>query len=261
MAKTSLSDLQKQMIDFLIDNDQAVEQQIISQGNISNQTRLNIYKNAYQVRLKEVIDNDHQMLGMYLGDALFEQMATEYVQGYPSNYTSLRYYADRLPQFLATHSPFDQHPIIAELAKFERLLLVAFDAADATLFNQETLQGISHQQWPALVFHLHPSVQLLHLNWSAVETWQALKRESTPQPAINKQSCWLLWRNSERLTEFRSLSEQESALMQMIGSGESFSALCDFLLISLSADEVNKLVSDYLTSWLEQGLFSIEARA
>ena len=160
MSKLSLHELQQQMMNYLTDDELSIAQQIEDHGDISRDVRLHIYKNAYQMRLKETIDNDHPLLGMYLGDDLFDQMVSGYIKAYPSNNTSLRHFADLLPSFLASHSPFNKYPIISELARFERLLMVAFDAADTERFTQETLLDIEHEQWPNLVFRFHPSVQI-----------------------------------------------------------------------------------------------------
>jgi len=254
MLKTSLMNLQQQMMNFLVDGNSSIESSIIKQGKISNQVRLNIYKNAYQVRLKEVIDNDHPILGQYLGDDLFDKMVSSYLHLHPSNYTSLRHYADHLPHFLTSQPPFSEHPIISEIAHFERLLLVAFDAANAERFNLEQLQSIADEQWPTLVFRFHPSVQLAHYNWNSVESWQALKTERTPEPASQKKNTWLLWRNHERLTEFRSLNEEELNLLQMILSGEDFASVCQQLLSSSNSEDVSQLALSYLVTWIEQGL-------
>ena len=254
MDKLTLNALQKEMMGFLLEDNKAIESHVVKQGNISKKIRLNIYKNAYQARLKEVIDNDHQMLGLYLGDDLFDKMATDYVLEFPSNYTSLRQYADRLPAFLSTHPPFSDHPIISELAHFERLLLVAFDAADADIITREKLQNICHDDWPNLVFRFHPSVQIARFNYNTVESWQALKSEQAPQSATKKKSTWLLWRNNERLTGFRSLPEQELMLINMLISGEKFSSLCDCLLTSSPNDDVSSLALQYLLTWLDQGI-------
>ncbi|WDE03815.1 putative DNA-binding domain-containing protein [Thalassomonas viridans] len=257
MEKTSLEKLQQQMIDYLLCDDEAICNKIVSQGAIDNHTRLDIYKNAYRMRLKETLDTDHDILGLYLGDELFEQMVNGYIDLYPSRYTSLRQYADNLPEFLATQPPFADFPLLSELARFERLLLTAFDAADVTRFTLEDIQDIAHEQWPGLVFHFHPSVQLAHMHWNSVESWQALKTGQAPDPAREHKSCWLLWRNRDRLTEFRSISEEEASLFHMILAGENFSALCEFLLQNHDGsenDNVTTVALNYLSGWIEQGL-------
>jgi len=252
--KLSLEALQQQMMNYLTDDQQSIAEQVVEHGGISRDIRLNIYKNAYKMRLQETIDNDHQILGLYLGDDLFEQMVSGYIKAYPSNNTSLRHFADLLPQFLAKFPPFKDYPIISELAHFERLLMVAFDAADATRFSRELLLEIPHEQWPDLVFRFHPSLQIARFNCNTVETWQALKHQRSPEPAIEVSSIWLLWRNHQRLTEFRSLSGQEYSLIDMMLNGASFAALCDFLLSEVDQRNVSQLALNYLLSWLDDGI-------
>ncbi len=253
----SLIQLQAQMISFLTDNDQSahsIADHIVDQGAVDKQTRLLIYKNAYQARLKEVIDTDHNILGHYLGDELFNQMTTAYIQDHPSRFTSLRDYADQLPPFLQRHKPFSDHPIISEIARFERLLLSAFDAPEAPRIDLPTINRIPATDWPTMTFNFHPSVQLVSFAYNAVESWQALKTQTTPDPATAKSSHWLLWRNEQRLTEFRSLSPEENTLITMLLNGEDFSAICTFLLTAHSPQTVANVALNYLSQWVEQGI-------
>lgn len=254
MAKITLQQLQNQMINYLTDDDQLIADQVVDQGGIDVPTRLHIYKNAYVSRLREVIDTDHGVLGIYLGDDLFEQMVQGYVTDFPSDTTSLRHYADHLPQFLQQTLPFSGYPILSEIARFERLLLTAFDAEDAERFSRIELQNIPHEQWPTLTFKFHPSVQRVEFQFNAVESWQALKAEQAPQAPFQQINIWLLWRNDQRLTEFRSLSAQEDELLQMILAGHDFSDLCDHLLASENDQQAASIVLNYLLSWLDQGI-------
>jgi hypothetical protein len=256
--KLVLASLQQKLINYLVDDDPVVTTKIMNEiedhGNISRDVRLHIYKNAYQARLKETIDNDHQILGFFLGDDLFDQMVVGYINTYPSDNTSLRHFADKLPFFLANNAPFNNYPIISELAHFERLLMIAFDAADATRFTRDLLSKTPPEQWPDLVFRLHPSVQMAHFHYNSVETWQALKQEQSPEPAKKQPSNWLLWRNNDRLTQFRSLPAQEYKLINMMLTGASFAALCDFLLEEVTEEEASQVALNYLLTWLDDGM-------
>jgi hypothetical protein len=60
----------------------------------------------------------------------------------PSKHPSLRFFADRLPDYLQNTAPFSDHPILAEMASFERTLLNVFDSADADTLSQQLLQQI-----------------------------------------------------------------------------------------------------------------------
>jgi hypothetical protein len=257
MSKLSLAELQHQMMNYLTDDQPDIAQQVAEHGGIGRDVRLHIYKNAYKMRLQETIDNDHQLLGLYLGDDLFEQMVSGYIESFPSNSTSLRNFADNLPMFLANYSPFKDYPLLSELAHFERLLMVAFDAAEANRFNRELLLGIAHEQWPALIFRFHPSVQISHFRYNTVETWQALKQEQTPQPATLLSSTWLLWRNNERLTEFRSLAQEEHSLINLLLNGADFASLCDYLVAQHHGEDISPLALNYLLRWVDDGILTV----
>lgn len=183
-----LRKLQRDFAQYLTADAGPLIDSVAEQGNIDRATRLNIYQNAYHVRLRECIETDHPMLGLYLGDELFEQMIMGYIRRHPSRYPSLRQFGMRLPEFLAQTWPFCSHPIIAEIASFERRLMDAFDAADSSLATLGDLQKLPAEQWPDLRLAFHPSLGLFEARWNSVESWRALKHEQTPPEARRQQA-------------------------------------------------------------------------
>ena len=195
-------------LQFQLPTEQATfRHQIQNNGKLDIKTRLAIYQNAYQIRLQETIDTDHNILGRYLGGELYELMMNEYINHYPSKQFSLRHFSEQLPAFLTLHSPFNEHPQISEIARFEQRLLNAFDAADGNRASFEELKELPSDSWPELKVRFHPSVQVLENRWNSVEIYQALKENQTPPEPLEKKNNWLLWRNTSRLTEFRPVDE------------------------------------------------------
>ncbi len=251
----SLRDLQVRFIDFLTEG--GVDRVPMIQADSSEECllRLNIYKNAYRTRLRQVIESDHEILWTYLGDEMFEQLVSGYIASHPSNFTSLRNYCNQLPDYLANTEPFDQHPIIAEIASFERLLMDAFDAGEADRVGLPELRSLTPDDWPSMRLRFHPSVQMLAADWNSVESWKALKGDDQPPPA-NKDATryWLLWRGTDRLSKFRSVEKNEHAMLTQAITGESFSTLCEALLRWHDADQASVTGLQHITSWLEDGL-------
>ncbi len=252
-----LGDLQYQFMQVLLgDNPAQLSNAIVNQGELSNLTRIDIYRNAYYQRLKESIDIDHQILGTYLGDELFEKMVTGYISLYPSKQTSLRYYSEKLPNFLANTQPFSDFPVLTELARFERALLTAFDAPDAELASTTMLGEVLPKDWPTLQFRLHPSVQLYTSQLNGVEIWQAIKQEQIPPSPVSQQQNWLIWRNNERLTEFNSLNDFELTMLEAMITGADYAEICENLAEQLPVEQVSEASLQSLVKWLDIGVIS-----
>ncbi len=166
-----------------------IHHHVVQQGKVATSQRLGIYQNAYNMRLKETIDTDHQILGRYLGDELY-----------------------------------NGHPQIAELARFERLLLCAFDAFDTDRATLNQLKSLAQDKWPNISLRFHPSVQLFVSSWNVVAMWQQLKQEQTPPDPVSEKNAWLVWRNVERLTEFRPIDNTALAMLEMFQQGKNFAS-------------------------------------
>lgn len=263
-----LKQLQQEFLHYLqrqdFDRRHDMHEHVVDQGNINAKQRLEIYGNAYRVRLQKVIETDHPVLCTYLGDEMFAQLLVGYLSEHPSTVRSLRHFTAPLAEYLSATEPFSGHPILAEIAAFEGLLLDSFDAPDRQRLGFSTVQALPAEQWPTMYLRLHPSVQFFQAHWNSVESWQAIKAERDP-PAVNNaipsnesdQEAilpWLVWRDHERLTQFRSLHGSEYELLTGIVKGASFAELCERLLTWHSADAIGQQVVSFMQRWFVDGL-------
>ncbi len=252
----SLNQRQQQMMDALLGKSDRIAEHIVGDENLNSEQRLSIYKTGYKLRLREVIDNDHPVLGSYLGDELFEQMVEGYIGARPSQFRSLRYYCDPLPEYLRSDSFFSQYPHIAELARFERYLLSSFDAPDSETVTQSSLQQLPAEQWPQLQLRFHPSLQLFTSEYNVVEIWQSIKAERIPPDPEQQPVSWAVWRNRERLTEFSSVDRLEYQLLCLFLQGENFSAAAEITAIQVGEEHAAENLLMMLLGWLERGWVS-----
>jgi len=257
---TGLSQLQSRFMQYLRYADDAIVADIDASSGHERERRLSIYYNAYRIRLIGSIETDHPVLGVYLGDYRFEQMARSYIAAHPSTQTSLRHFCDQLPGFLGKQEPFKEISILSQLAMFERLLLEVFDAADATVDNIDTLSTLTAEQWPDLTLRIHPSVRLHVTQWNDVEIWRAIKAEQDPPVASQGDNrAWLLWRNREQLTEFRSLAMDEYTMLCGALNGANFSTLCEAQLEWHKDTAVAERAFSLLRSWFEAGIIASDS--
>ncbi len=258
-----LDELQTQFLDFLSGMNDQLKNSVVDQGNIPVPTRLAIYKNAYQIRLKLALETDHEILGIYLGDRLFDQMVEGYIHQHPSHCTSLRDFGESLPEYLRITEPFKQHPVVTEIAQFERWLMDVFDAADTDRLPFSELQEIAPQNWPTLRFRFHPSLRLFNTGWNCVESWKALKNNAEPPPATQQADThWMLWRSIDLLSEFRLLEEDEYQFLSLAVAGEPFASLCESIIEWHDESNVSAASIQFLSRWFEQGIvIAIETAA
>lgn len=220
------------------------------------QLGLKIYQNAYSARLREVLENDHPQLGKYLGDDLWHQLCDGYITAHPSNVRSLRDFGASLPSYMSNAEPFSSSPQTAELAAFERRLLDCFDAADAPLATWQALLATPPERWSNLCPQFHPSVQLHHTRWSSVEIWRALKSEGMPPELCPASADWLLWRDREQVTRFRSLTPDELQAYTHFCAGGNFASLCELLQERHEAQAVPGIALGLLQNWCQEDVIS-----
>lgn len=251
----SLKDVQQEFMALLQDNDRQIESRVIKQGALNSSQRVDIYRNGYRIRLRGVIDSDHEMLSLYLGDELFEQLVEGYIDAAPSEHPSLRFFAERMPEYLSKTEPYSNYPILAEIAGFERVLLHTFDSADADTLDQTVLQQIPADAWPTLTFTMHPSIHFYPTHWNSIESWQHLKNDTAPPEAnYNKTArMWAVWRGPEKMTEYKSLHEPEWLALQHIAQNKPFAEVCEALQSILTEEQIAPTLFSYISEWLKRG--------
>ena len=226
----------------------------LANGRLPPATGFGIYRHAYAARLREALENDHPILGRYLGDALWEQLCRDYTAAHPSRVRSLRDFGTALPDFLAHARPFAEYPVLAELGAFERRLLDSFDAADAGRLDVAALADLPAERWPNLRLRFHPSLQVLTVRLNSVEIWQALKRDDAPPaPEAAARPAWALWRSVDRVSRFRSLPVDEFEALQAFRDGDDFAVACERLAAHGPVDAVPARAFGLLQQWLKDG--------
>ncbi|MES2150023.1 MAG: DNA-binding domain-containing protein [Pseudomonadota bacterium] len=249
---STLSSIQSDFQDYVIGTpgaQAAILEAVDSQFGLHAQARLAIYHNAYRIRMREALRDAYDKTWTYVGDDLFDQLASTYLAAHPSGFRNLRWFGDCFAAHLAELLP--EHPIVAELAALEWTLGLAFDAEDATALDADSLRELAPEAWDALAFALHPSAHLLEMKWNTAALWQALHDGGEPPEARmpGAPQEWLVWRRDQR-PHFRSLDAPEADALRCAGAGEPFGALC-----AQASDEAAMLrMAGYLQSWLAQGL-------
>jgi hypothetical protein len=219
-------------------------------------SRLQVYRHAYRARLTEALRTNFPVLHRVLGDDAFAELAQDYLAERPSRRPSIRWFGDGLVDHLRRHPDRVSHPALVDLARMEWALGLSFDSADAPVLRVDDLTAVAPEQWAALVFSAHPSVSLLDLAWRVEALWRTLTLDpqaeaDAPTPSAH---ALLVWRQGGE-TRWRSVPDDEVALLTSCLAGEPFGALCSLAAASAGQGAAAG-VAGALRRWVEEGLLA-----
>ena len=221
---------------------------------------LRIYRHAYTARLVAALRDNFGCLPQVMGDDAFDQLALAYVAAHPSRHPSIRWFGDRLVEFMGGHDHLVPHPALVDLARMEWALRSAFDAADATPIAAPSLTAIPADEWPRLVFQPLPSVQLLDLQWSVEPVWRAMQaaqrgdEPELPEPQPEPHAL-LIWRAGLE-NRWRVVDAAQAMLLRAVLDGRDFSELGALAAAQSGESAAAATVVAALQSWLADGLLA-----
>ncbi len=253
--QTSLHRLQRDLQAHILGEPSPIGAAIVNAPPLPTDQRLHIYRNAYQVRLIEALDDIYPILHQILGDEVFSSLGEAFVASTPSTHRSIRWYGRELPEFLAGQAPYADQPILAEISHFEWALAEVFDADDAVVVDRSALAAVAPDAWAGLSFQFHPSLRRLILAWNSPAVWQAVSHEEEPpQPApAMEPTPWLLWRQNLQ-NSYRPLDEDEAAALEVAMSGGTFGAVCEALADYCPEEEIPLRAATLVATWADRGM-------
>lgn len=233
----SLNELQTEFQNYLLHKNSHIQNDII-EGKLSSLTRLDIYREAYHLRLLDSLKQDYAVIYALMGEEAFNKLALHYIQTHPSQFRSIRWFGKEFAAFIQQTSAYSQQGWLIEMAEFEWLLTEAFDACDSTLLTVEQMAAIPFENWPGMRFQLHPSLRKLVLRWNSMALWNAVKEEKLLQAKkSSKKTHCFIWRKQHDV-HFRSLSIDENDMLDAMLAGKSFSEICERLCQWIDEEQV-----------------------
>lgn len=240
--------------DYVLGTDSGISREISGGDDAFRKTRLDIYRDAYRLRLVEVLGSDFSILRSYAGEEWFEAAATDYIAAHPSVFRNVRWFGAAFPAFLSEQPGDAGRPELAELARFEWTLGLAFDAADQEATGFAEVAAVAPEAWSDLGFRAHPSLHVLDLRTNAVAIWKTVSGvDAQDAPAVAAGPVtWAIWRK-DLSPYFRSLSPDEAWALSALRSGSSFGEICAGLCEWVSEEEAAPRAAQLLRGWVDEG--------
>ena len=256
--KPTLIEIQNNFQDYLLDQSQPIIAEIVSTPKIQAQTRMDVYENAYRLRLIETLTDNFIGLNGLAGDVQFEKIARQYIDAVPSTHKNIRWYGDHLASFLRDTTPWNTEPTLAEMADVDWHILLAFDAPNAVRIDEQTIMSLPAQAWESLRFDFHPSLNRLDVSHNVFKFRKQLLSESEDIAAPEKfeyLTAWVIWRHQLKQL-YRSMDVDEAWALDQAMLGTSFPVLCEGLCEWIDPEHAAARAAGFLKQWVTDGLIS-----
>ncbi len=254
---SELFKLQNRFQDYLFFLNQSADELVVSTKKISAEVRLAIYGDAYRSRLIEALASNYPVLQKYLNNDVFEKLALDYIEQYPSGFRSIRWFGDQLPVFLTKQPDYKDHHHLVELAQLEWVMTLVFDSADATTLAQTVMATLPPESWITLKFTRHPSIHRLNLYWNVVQIWQEISENKRPHKPLREAepTYWILWRKN-LMEQYCSLTIDEAWAIDAMLNHQTFADICEGLCQWFDPQEASVRAASLLKGWFDAGLIS-----
>jgi Putative DNA-binding domain len=249
-----LARIEAEFQQYVLVGDQRIAREIAGPDDAYRDTRLGIYFDAYRLRLIEVLGKDYPVLKAYVGDAIFERIATTYIDAHPSVFRNVRWLGQHMAAHLRAATAITQREVLADLAAFEWALGLAFDAEDVPPLRFEQVATLAPDAWASVRFTRHPALQILKLTTNALAIWNAQGEEGeaiAPETLAEPLTC-IVWR-ADFTAYFRSLDPDAAWAIRAMVEGKSFPEICEGLCQWLPEEAAAARAAALLRGWVDDG--------
>ena len=189
--------------------------------NYSLCTAIEVYRNNYRGNLHDALAGAYPVIKQLVGDDFFRLLAMKFIEQYPSRSGNLHHYGAEMAIFVANFTPAQELIYLSDIATLEWACHVAYFEKDESLFDLNRFSQFSPEQYPNLVFRLHPAVRAIHSPYPINAIWQSHQphSENNFHIDLNSGPCITLVSRHADIVQVIELSAAEAEWLEHIQAG------------------------------------------
>ncbi len=242
---------------------------------LSSGERLEIYNRQYWFRLLTCFYDDFTGVHAILGDRQFKKLAFAYLTRYPSSSFTLRNLGCHLTQFMAEEPEWikSYYQLAMDMARLEWAHILAFDEAELTPINAESLRNLDPQ---SVHLTLQPYLSLLALNYPVDDLRIELKKGNEPRgdasnamgherrethirrvKRLKPKMIYLAVHRLENIVYYKRLEADAFQILTALRDGVSLNEACSRAgaVSTLPIEEQSQTIRQWFHDWTSFGWF------
>jgi hypothetical protein len=190
----------------------------ILDDGIDREARIGIYRNNMREGFARTLALEFPVIERLVGADYWRQLAREFQANHPSRSGNLHHVGAPFGAFLRRRFGATPYAYLADVAELEWAYQEALVAADAPPLDVAALQSVAPEQYPLLVFTLHPACRLVRTEYPVIRIWRANQPDVPVPETIDLRSAkdLILVRRAGASVEFIALPPGQFAFLQAL---------------------------------------------
>lgn len=210
--------------------------------------RLNVYANAYFVRLLEALGAVFPAVHRALGAERFARLAADYLALHPSRSPIIENAAEALPDFLRGHALGRRQPFLADLARLEWEVLDCLYTNRLPPLDPRALSAVAADAWASARLTIDPSARLFEAEWPVDLVWSG----ASEQPRRRKRR--LLLCRDDHWVRVEAVDAAAAGAFHLLREGRTLGRVCEGLESACGPQRAAKIAQRLLGDWCRTGV-------
>ncbi|MDW3096426.1 MAG: DNA-binding domain-containing protein [Gammaproteobacteria bacterium] len=230
-----LSKLQQQFWGALTQYDNAIIASISSQGKLSADDRVEIYRTNVRSSHVSVLMSVYAVCEKILGSDYFKQIAINYYKRYPSSSYDLNDYGHKFPsylkQLLMQRSELVDFQYLSDLAQLEWKIQKVYFSADNVLLDMAEFQKSCVNEAGDMKFSLQAGIDIQYSEFPIAELWEIHQTSTVAQQIeiTNKSEHICIYRDGLQVV-LKKIDEDLFSVISAIQDNKSLSEIADIFI-------------------------------
>ena len=214
--------------------------------------RLEIYADAYFLRLRDVLAEDFPRVAKLVGEETFDALVRHYLKAQPSTEPSVRHLGRAMAEFIRNRD--DLPAWVEDLAALEWARVNAFDAPDDEPLTMGNLAGIDPETWPQLRMAPVRSLAIVNAAWPVHRLWAEGHGED-PEGQKPGTTSIRVWRRADFTVLHAPMDRHEAAAVNRLLAESTLGEICQ-VFDDLDEQEGAAQAGALLLRWLEDEIIA-----